>query len=131
MRLLLDTCTFLWLIGFPERLPDAVRECVEDAGNDCAVSVASIWECLIKQGKGRLGLTTGGRTALDFLLQQCQNHQLDVLPIHTSALHPLERLPPLHHDPFDRLLICQAIEQGLTILTPDPLIQRYPVRTFW
>ena len=131
MRLLLDTCAFLWLIGFPERLPDAVRDCVEDVENDCLVSVATIWECLIKRGKGRLGLRTGERTALDFLLWQCQNHELGVLPIRASALRPLERLPALHNDPFDRLLICQAVDEGMAIVTPDMAIRRYPVKTIW
>jgi PIN domain nuclease of toxin-antitoxin system len=54
-----------------------------------------------------------------------------VLPIQASTLRPLERLPPLHGDPFDRILICQAIEDGLAIVTPDPAIRRYPIETIW
>lgn len=131
MRLLLDTCVYLWLIGLPERLPPAIRERLEDADTDCAVSTAALWECLIKLGKGRLGLRTGGQAALDFLLVQCERHALTVLPIQTSTLRPLEQLPALHGDPFDRLLICQAIEEGIAIVTPDPLIRRYPIRTIW
>jgi PIN domain nuclease of toxin-antitoxin system len=68
MRLLLDTCTFLWLIGLPERLPDAICARVEDVETDCVVSLTTIWECLIKHGKGRLRLVTGERTALEFTL---------------------------------------------------------------
>jgi PIN domain nuclease of toxin-antitoxin system len=131
MGVLLDTCVFLWLLGLPERLPDKVRERLRDAGTRCSVSTASLWECLLKHGKGRLGFTTGGRTALDFLLWNCERHALDVLPIRADALRPLERLPAIHSDPFDRLLICQAIEEGLAIVTPDPRIRRYPIKTFW
>lgn len=131
MRLLLDTCVFLWLLGFPERLPIVVRRHIEDAGNGCAVSAVSLWECLIKHGKGQLRLATGERSALDFLLSQCDRHALDVLPIPVTTFRHLEHLPPVHSDPFDRLLICQAIEEGLTLVTPDVAIRRYPLRTMW
>lgn len=131
MRLLLDTFVFLWLLGFPERLPFVVRRNIEDAGNGCAVSAVSLWECLIKHGKGRLGLAAGERGAWDFLLSQCEHHVLDVLPIPVATLRHLERLPAVHSDPFDRLLICHAIEEGLTLVTPDAAIRRYPLKTLW
>ena len=131
MGLLLDTCVFLWMLGLPEQLPQAVRNRLQDAGTDCAVSTATLWECLIKHGKGRIGFATGGKPVLDFLLRQCDRHALDVLPVEATALGPLERLPPLHSDPFDRLLICQAIEQGLTLVTPDRQIRQYPIKTLW
>lgn len=131
MSLLLDTCVFLWLLGLPERLPGKLRELLEDAGTRCAVSTASLWESLLKHGKGSLILATGGRTALDFLLWNCERHALEVLPIRAEALRPLERLPAIHADPFDRLLICQAIEEGMVLVTPDPVIQRYPIKTLW
>jgi PIN domain nuclease of toxin-antitoxin system len=131
MRLLLDTCVFLWLIGLPERLPARVQSHIEDAGNPCAVSTASLWECLIKHSRGGVVLSTGELSALDFLLWQCERHALSVLPIPAATLRPLQRLPTLHHDPFDRLLVCQAIEEGLTLVTPDAVLRRYPVGTLW
>lgn len=129
--LLLDTCTFLWLIGFPERLPRAVCEQVTPGDTQVAVSTASLWEVLIKHGKGRIGLDTNGKSAIAFLVSECKAHRLDILPVTPSTLEALERLPDIHKDPFDRLLICQAIEHGLTLITPDPMIRKYPIRTFW
>ncbi len=131
MGLLLDTCVFLWLIALPERLPPAVRDRLGRGGTDAAVSTASLWEILIKHGKGQIGLETGEDSALRFLVRQCEAHRLDLLPISPPTLEALERLPAVHHDPFDRLLVCQAIERGLTLVTPDPLIRRYPIKTFW
>ena len=131
MSFLLDTCVFLWLIGIPKHLPQNVRNLVEKGDTLLAVSTASLWEVLIKHGKGQIGLDTEEETALDFLVTQSKAHQLDLLPIMASTLEPLERLPAIHRDPFDRLLICQAIEHGLTIVTPDSAIRRYPIKTFW
>ena len=132
MNVLLDTCVFLWLIGIPGRLPKNVRGLVEKGDIPVAVSTASLWEVLIKQGKGQIGLaTTEGETALGFLVNQCAAHQLNLLPVVAETLEPLERLPAIHRDPFDRLLICQTIEHGMTLVTPDTEIQRYPIKTFW
>lgn len=131
MRLLLDTCVFLWLIGIPERLPPGVRDLLALGDTEAAVSTATLWEVLIKHAKGQIGLDTGGASALGFLAGQCAAHRLDLLPVVADTLEPLERLPDIHRDPFDRLLICQAIEHGLTLLTPDQTIRRYPIKTFW
>ncbi len=128
---LLDTCTFLWLIGLPEQLSAGVRGQLAAGQTDAAISTATLWEALIKYGKGQIGLDTGGATALEFLTEQCAAHRVEVLPIVASSLAALEHLPPLHADPFDRLLICQAIENGLTLVTPDRHIRRYPIKTFW
>ncbi len=130
MKLLLDTCVFLWLLGMPDRLPHVVGNRLRDA-DYCAVSVVSLWECLIKHGKGRIGFATGGKTALDFLLWQCDRHVLDILSLEVTALDPLGRLPPMHGDPFDRMLICQAIDHSLTLVTPDMHIRQYPIKTLW
>lgn len=131
MRLLLDTCVFLWLIGLPEHLPTRVRSLLESPDNEAAISVATLWEVLLKVGKRRIEFDTGGSSTLEFLSEQCAAHRLDVLPVVTDTLAALERLPAIHRDPFDRLLICQAIEHGMMIVTPDSAIQHYPVKTFW
>ncbi|RUM94449.1 MAG: type II toxin-antitoxin system VapC family toxin [Thiothrix sp.] len=131
MSFLLDTCVFLWLIGIPKRLPENVRSLVERGDIPLAVSTASLWEVLIKHGKGQMGLDTKGETTLNFLVAQSDAHHIDILPILPHTLEPLERLPTIHRDLFDRLLICQAIEHGLTIITPDLAIRRYPIKTLW
>ena len=120
----------LWLIHLPERLPPQVRRLAEDRATRIHVSVVSLWEVLLKLGRG-VHLETGGRSALQFLLEQCAAHELEPLPLRPETLAPLERLPALHRDPFDRMLICQAIQEGLVLVTPDEAIRRYPIRTLW
>lgn len=131
MGLLLDTAALLWLFAIPEKLSPRLREELAAADTQVAVSIVSLWEVLIKLGKGKLELDTQGQSALDFLLEQCGLHQIDILSVAPGSLAALEKLPPIHKDPFDRLLICQAIEHGLTLVTPDNHIRRYPIRTLW
>ncbi len=128
MKLLLDTCTFLWVVGDSPRLTLRVRELFQAPDNQVFLSAASAWEIAVKHELGRLPLPQ----APDFFVREMRGaHGIDSLPIdEESALH-LSRLPPLHRDPFDRMLVSQAIVHGLTILTPDPLITQYPGRTAW
>ncbi len=127
MRLLLDTCTFLWLAG-GGGLSSGAAAAVRDPSNDVLLSAVSVWEIASKHKAGRLplpeppdrlipterGLRGVGALAFD----------------EESALQVL-RLPSLHRDPFDRMLISQAIAHGLAIVTPDPSIAQYPVRVIW
>jgi PIN domain nuclease of toxin-antitoxin system len=127
VRLLLDTCTFLWLAGGAP-LPEDAAEAIRLPANEVFLSAASVWEIVTKYERGRLVLPEPperlipaerrlrGVTALDF----------DEI----AALHG-RRLPWLHRDPFDRMLIAQAIAHGLAIVTPDPLISQYPIRVVW
>lgn len=128
MKLLLDTCTFLWATSAPDRLPRRVAELILAEDHEVFVSAASAWEIAIKTATGRLGL----RDAPDrFVRAQREAAGFAALPIdEESALH-VWRLPALHRDPFDRILVSQAIVHGLTILTPDPLVTQYPARTAW
>ena len=105
-----------------------IRSLVSDPAHDVYVSTASAWEIALKYGLGKLPLPE--EPAL-FVPRQRERHGFLSLPIDEPAVMQLPRLPPLHHDPFDRILICQAIEHGLTLLTPDRLISRYPVRLSW
>jgi PIN domain nuclease of toxin-antitoxin system len=128
VNLLLDTCTFLWLAGGGRSLSAGATQAVRDPSNDVFLSAVSTWEIVVKHRMGRLPLPESpdrlipterglrGVTALSF--------------DEDSALQGL-RLPHLHRDPFDRMLIAQAIALGLAIVTPDPLITQYPVRTIW
>lgn len=131
MRLLLDTCTFLWLIGQSAALSGKVRDAIADPANDCFLSAASLWEILIKHGVGRLEIDSRGTTPEGFLIEQREAHGLDPLPIDEESVAQLRKLPDLHRDPFDRMLVCQAIAHGLTLVTSDATARRYPVRSLW
>lgn len=128
MRLLLDTCTFLWLIAEPERLSERARAACVDPANELLLSAASIWECAIKCRLGRLVLP--GDPAR-FLVEQRHAHGIAPLPIDEDACGQIGKLPDHHRDPFDRMLVCQAILGGLTIVTPDADLARYPVPLCW
>ena len=122
---LLDTSTLLWALGSPERLSPRARRLV-DAGEN-VVSVASYWEVVIKAQKGLLeiaDLPTWWRRATELMTAR-------VLPIRASHVTALAALPMLHKDPFDRILIAQAVAEGLDFVTNDEPISEYSVRTIW
>ena len=122
---LLDTSALLWALGAPERLSARVRDLV-DAG-DTVVSVASYWEVVIKTQKGLLSiadLPTWWRRATELVGAR-------TLPIRESHVSALAALPIFHKDPFDRILIAQAIAEGLDFVTNDDQIAPYAVRTVW
>ncbi len=128
MKFLVDTCTFLWIVGGVEALPARVVQAFRDPDHEIYLSAASAWEIALKEARGRLPLP---EPAHQFVAAEREAHGIASLPIdEESALH-LSRLPVLHGDPFDRMLVSQAIVHGLTILTPDPLITQYPARTLW
>lgn len=128
MNLLLDTCTFLWLVTGSDQLSPTARNLFSDPDNDVYLSAASAWEISIKWSLGKLPLP---ETPEKFVTEQRENHFISPLPISENATFLLPKLPNHHKDPFDRILVCQAIEHNLTILTTDPLIQKYPVKTIW
>jgi PIN domain nuclease of toxin-antitoxin system len=128
VNLLLDTCTFVWLLADSPDLSSRVRQCFSDPGNEVYLSVVSTWEIVIKYRLGRLPLPEPPQR---FIPTQRELHDIRPLPLEEAAVLQLARLPDYHKDPFDRMLICQAIAHGLTILTPDPAITQYPVRTEW
>jgi len=128
VRLLLDTCTFLWIAsGAPELSPRA-RELFVDPDNEAYLSVVSAWEIALKHASGRLPLPGSPER---FVTAERRRHGIESLALdEESALH-LTRLPALHRDPFDRMLVCQAIVHGLVMLGPDPLVTQYPIRAAW
>ena len=128
MRILLDTCTFLWLITDAPDLSPTVRERFADPHNEVFLSAASAWEIGVKWRLGKLELAQVPTTLVP---AQREAHGITELPIdEESALH-VTRLPPLHRDPFDRMLVSQSIVHGLVLVTPDPLVTQYPARTLW
>jgi PIN domain nuclease of toxin-antitoxin system len=124
MRLLLDTHVFLWYISADGRLPVVLRDAIRDPANEVFLSAASIWEAVIKHSLGRLPLP--GPPA-DFLPQQRQVHRIASLPVEEGALLHLASLPPLHRDPFDGILVAQALQHGLTFCSVDGQIRGYAV----
>ena len=128
MKLLLDTCTFLWIAGGEPKLPQRVGALYQSPDNEVYLSAASVWEIAVKHANGRLPLAASPQSLVPQERERCGVAPLSI--DEETALH-VGRLPPLHRDPFDRLLVAQAIVHGLTILTPDPLITQYPARVIW
>lgn len=128
MKLLLDTCTFLWVTADSSELSANARRLFSDPANEVFLSVASAWEIIVKNKLGRLPLPEPPH---EFIPKYRQLHEIAPLSLAEEAVLQLSRLPDYHKDPFDRILICQAIADGLVILTPDRHITQYPVRTAW
>ncbi|MEB3231500.1 MAG: type II toxin-antitoxin system VapC family toxin [Leptolyngbyaceae bacterium] len=124
MNLLLDTHIFLWLITGNPRLDETVKTTIEQPENAVFLSVASVWECVIKQQLGKLPLPDD---AAIYLSQQRENHFIDSLNIDEVSVSQLSQLPMLHRDPFDRILMGQALRYGLTLVTVDAAIKQYAV----
>ena len=122
MRLLLDTHLLIWVAEGSGRLPPAARALIEDTANALAFSVVSLWEIAIKRSLQRPDFRIDSRVLRRGLLENGYE-ELSVLGSHAVAV---EGLPLLHKDPFDRLLIAQATVEGLTLLTADGLMARYP-----
>jgi PIN domain nuclease of toxin-antitoxin system len=128
VKLLLDTCTFLWMVDQYENLSARALDLVRSPNNDLYLSAASAWEVGTKYGAQRLSLSESPDL---YVPTQRDAHGILALPIdEESALHTA-RLPRLHRDPFDRMLVAQAIVHGMTIVTPDPILRQYPARTAW
>lgn len=128
MRLLLDTCTFLWIVGGSSELSTRARAAFADPANETFLSAASAWEIAVKHRLGRLPLPSPPD---EFVPAQRAAHGIEPLPVdEETALH-VAKLPDLHRDPFDRLLVAQALVAGLVLLTPDDDIRKYPARTLW
>ncbi|HXT20377.1 MAG TPA: type II toxin-antitoxin system VapC family toxin [Thermoanaerobaculia bacterium] len=126
MKLLLDTQLFLWAAGEPRRLSARARKLLEDPKNELLFSAASLWEIAIKRTLGREDFQVEPRVLRRGLLD---NGYVELLVSSQHAVS-IDALPPLHKDPFDRLLLAQATVEGITLLTADQQLARYgpPVR---
>lgn len=128
MRILLDTHTFIWWFDSPQRLSARVLAMCQDSNNSLVVSVVSLWEILIKQQIGKLELS---RPLVDIVREQQQVNTLAILPVELDHVLEVEKLPLHHRDPFDRLLISQALSEEMPIVSVDPLLRPYPVTILW
>jgi PIN domain nuclease of toxin-antitoxin system len=124
MRLLLDTQVFLWYISADSRLPVTCRDAIRDPANEVYLSVASIWEAVIKYAVGKLPLP---EPPAEYLPRERAAHQIASLAIEEPALVHLAGLPPLHRDPFDRIIVAQTLQHGMTLVTVDDVVRGYPV----
>jgi PIN domain nuclease of toxin-antitoxin system len=127
MKAILDTHAFLWAIAGDERMSRHARD-IFAGPSDLSLSIASIWEILIKVQSGKLNLP---RPAGHYLLSKLAENRIERLAISIDHLLAVERLPRHHRDPFDRMLIAQSMEEGWPIITADPMFKKYPVRVIW
>lgn len=127
MKLLLDTQVFLWAVS-NQKLSQRARDAFLDTNNQLFLSAASYWEICIKQSIGKLLLAGDWQQSFE---RELQINDIRWLPIERGHCQAVIALPWLHRDPFDRLLIGQALHEGMTILTDDGQIRRYGVATVW
>ena len=125
MKLLLDTHIFIWWVDEPEKLSTAAISALEDEANELLLSVASVWEMQIKVQLGKLKLSLPLK---ELVKNQQDTNDLQVSPVALTHVLTLDSLPFHHKDPFDRLLMAQAIAEGLTIVTADSQFSAYPVK---
>jgi len=128
LRLLLDTCTFLWILVESPQLSFNALDLFTAPENEVYLSSVSTWEIAVKHALGRLPLP---EPPTEFIPAMRTAHGIESLSLDEESTLYASRLPPYHRDPFDRMLVCQAIVQDLVILTPDDLVSQYPVKTKW
>lgn len=119
---------FLWVVDRYANLSDAARKAITDPANDVFLSAVSAWEIAVKAARGHLVLS---EPAERYVPAQRRTHRILELPLDEASVLHVARLPRPHKDPFDRMLVCQAIEHAMAIVTPDPQITQYPVRILW
>lgn len=127
MTFLLDTHAFLWFAAGDKQLPESIKTKIMDIKQACFISAASLWEITIKHQLGKLELDISLQELFDFL----DRNQIEILPITNNHLITLSELPHHHNDPFDRLIISQAITEELTITTKDKMFKKYKVKHHW
>ncbi len=122
MKLLLDTHLLLWAAGEPDKLSERARTLIDDQNNVLVFSAASLWEVTIKVGLGRADFQVDPHLLRRGLIE----NGYEELPITSQHALAVGQLPDVHRDPFDRILVAQAMVEGLLLLTHDPLVQAYP-----
>ena len=128
MRILLDTCTFLWILEESPQLSFQALDLFTSPDNEIFLSSVSTWEIAVKHSLGRLPLPSD---PTEFVPEMRVAHGIESLSLDEQSSLYVTRLPEYHRDPFDRMLLSQAIVHDLVILTPDQEIRRYPVKSMW
>jgi PIN domain nuclease of toxin-antitoxin system len=127
MKVLLDTLTFIRWDSTPDQLPAEVLDVLQNPATKVLLSVVSVWELGVKRQLGKL---TSAVPLARLVLQQ-QTNGLEILPLTMEHVLFVDSLPPIHRDPFDRLLIAQASVENAVVLTSDPVFSKYPVQVKW
>ena len=127
MKFLLDTNAFLWAATFDPRLSARANQILNDASNDFYLSVVSLWEVTVKVQIGKLQIPQD----LGAFLQRTLNRELMILPIQPEHVLNLSKLPLLHRDPFDRMLVAQSMSESVAILSSDRKLRQYEVEIIW
>ena len=128
MRVLVDTHVFLWWVEGDRALPVKARAALADQENECLISLVSAWELAIKAGLGKLKLALPVKR---YVVEHVAANGFRMLDIQIAHVGRVETLDPHHGDPFDRLLIAQALEEKLPVVTADPVFRRYGVKRIW
>lgn len=128
MTVLLDTHTFLWFVAGDPKLSADARRLIEDTANRVLLSTASLWEIVVKASIGKLPLS---RRFPELIEHDVQGNDIQVLHITIGHLAALSTLPVHHRDPFDRLIIAQAVAESLPVISADKTFDRYPVGRLW
>lgn len=128
MRMLLDTHTLLWFVDASSNLSDQARELIDDPANQKVVSIVSLWEIAIKHSLGRLALSL---PLSQYIATHLTPSKVALLPIEIPHLLTFAQLPWHHRDPFDRLLVAQAIAENIPLISIDAVLDAYPVQRRW
>jgi PIN domain nuclease of toxin-antitoxin system len=128
MKFLLDTCSFLWLQSEPDRIPSPLLDQLRAPANELFLSAASSWEIAEAWSAGQVTLPEHPSV---YIPSRRQISGVEALAVSEEAMLQLANLPVIHNDTVDRILICQAIVEGLTLVSPNPVLRRYPVRVQW
>ena len=129
MNLLLDTHTFIWWSCNPDKLPNTLLDLLRNPMHTLFLSTASTWEVQIKIGIGKISFTEEWEK---IVRREIENNSFQIMPVSLEHTFTLKTLPSLHKDPFDRMLIAQALTENFTIATNDSFIKQYPgIQTVW
>ena len=123
---LIDTCALIWILSNPEKLSNKAKQAIESA-EKAYVSIASLWEIAIKQGNGKLNL----RLTITDIANACKETNIEILFPTPAQLDIVQSLPKIHGDPFDRLIIAQAMDNNLAIITSDNYFPEYKITVLW
>lgn len=128
MKYLLDTVIFLWSLNSPEKLNQRAQRVLETETDGIYLSPVSSWEVVIKYARGKLTLPKPPEELLPEAVARFASRDLPITHLHSLAV---ALLPPLHNDPFDRMLVAQARSEKMILMTADPILEKYPVETLW
>jgi PIN domain nuclease of toxin-antitoxin system len=127
MAFILDTHAFLWFVAGDKQLPESIKSKIIDINESCFLSVASLWEITIKNQIGKLTLGL----SLEELFEYADRNQIEIIQISYEHLLTLSKLPIHHNDPFDRIIISQAIAENLTLVSKDKGFKKYKIKQQW